>query len=293
MTRTQNRTQPNLNRIQGEHVLKRERSVKEPRNTISATTEANTQQARNRTQPNTERTQGKSNLSNAIKRAAICQLCQSYKKSAKRQQSGKGAASQSPRLEELSQLSQAYKKAALTIRTENEQRKRRSRRTKGEPRGKPLSNPEANSKRSTVEARKNQTKGGGMATRHESLRIEESTAEAVMKLAEPSESKAAVYNRVLRAGLQALERPSDSTAEEKATEETNAASESELQTLRDYVETLKQQLEIKDEQITSLTTLTSQAQHLHAITEQKALETAEAKQERETGGFWARFFGKD
>lgn len=133
-----------------------------------------------------------------------------------------------------------------------------------------------------------------MATRHESLRIEESTAEAVMSLAEPNESKASVYNRVLRAGLKALDGGSGNEPEEQATEGDNEASESEIQTLRDFVGVLKEQLAIKDEQITSLTTLTSQAQQLHAITETKALETAEAKQERtETGGFWARLFGKD
>lgn len=135
-----------------------------------------------------------------------------------------------------------------------------------------------------------------MATRHESLRIEETTAEAVAKLAEPNESKASVYNRVLRAGLRAIESASDSPPEEKNEERENAASEGEIQTLRDYVTTLKQQIAIKDEQIQSLTTLTSQAQHLHAITEQKALESTEAKEERETKqerGFWARLFGKE
>lgn len=139
-----------------------------------------------------------------------------------------------------------------------------------------------------------------MATRHESLRIEETTAEAVMQLAEPNESKAAVYNRVLRAGLRALESGSDSPPEERDTERETTASESEIQTLRESitdlrgtVATLTNQLAIKDEQITALTTLTSQAQHLHALTEQKALESAEAKEERQTGGFWARLFGKD
>lgn len=154
-----------------------------------------------------------------------------------------------------------------------------------------------------------------MATRHESLRIEETTAEAVMNLAEANESKAAVYNRVLKAGLQALERGESEAIEQESAEryrETleadtqalrdtidslrgyiadfegkNRASENEIQTLKDnisdlkdYISTLKGQLDIKDEQISNLNMLTSQAQQLHALTETKALESTEAKERR-------------
>lgn len=161
MTRTRNRTQPNLNRTRDEHALKRERSVKEPRNTLSATLRANTQQARNRTQPNTGRTQAQSNLSNAIKRAALCRLCRAYKKGtsghrtgiqaapcviyvkpekgAKRQRTGK--APQSSSLEVMPQLSKVIKRTSHTIRTENEQRKTRLAITKGKPRGDALRTP--------------------------------------------------------------------------------------------------------------------------------------------------------
>lgn len=119
-----------------------------------------------------------------------------------------------------------------------------------------------------------------MAKVHESLRIDEAIASRVLALAKDGESKAATYGRIIAAGLDTLD------GAERA--ESQASTPTELETLREYAQTLKAQLEIKDEQIATLTRITEQAQALHAFTtEAKAIEVP--REERQ--GFWARVFG--
>lgn len=128
-----------------------------------------------------------------------------------------------------------------------------------------------------------------MAKVHESLRIEESLAERVKAQAVDGESKAATYSRVLSVGLDALE-AEEQEPEEQAEQRAEEATAGEVEALRDYVATLKAQVEVKDRQIETLTRITEQAQTLHAFTETKTLQPP--KEERR-GGFWKRIFGLD
>ena len=127
-----------------------------------------------------------------------------------------------------------------------------------------------------------------MAKVHESLRIDEGIAGRVLALSEEGESKAATYGRVLAAGLDALEGARGGEPRTEHGEGQGAASE--LETLRDYAATLKEQLKVKDEQIATLTRITEQAQTLHAYTtEARAIEAPR----EERSGFWARLFGDE
>lgn len=109
--------------------------------------------------------------------------------------------------------------------------------------------------------------------RHKSLRIDEALDERIRALRSDGESDAAAYARVLAAGVAALE---DGAAPAAA-----ASSESAL---LDYIETLKAQVAIKDEQIGALTRLTEQAQALQAVQAAKQLGDGS-----ERLGAWQRF----
>lgn len=131
-----------------------------------------------------------------------------------------------------------------------------------------------------------------MATRHINIRVEEDIADSIDALRAEDESRATIYNRILKAGLEAITAtPKDE--EDSATDEAAPANTSELETLRDYNALLKDQLAIKDEQIQSLTKLTQNAQQLHAASEAQSLLAPATTEKKEERGFWARLFGKD
>lgn len=114
-----------------------------------------------------------------------------------------------------------------------------------------------------------------------SLRVEASTAERVEALRVDGESEAKAYNRVLAAGLEALEGGGSEATGEGAEAATTKA-------LAAALDVLTEQLARKDEQIATLSRLTDQAQQLHGISETRALESAEGKTRR---GLWGRLFG--
>lgn len=83
MTRTQYRTQTNLDRTPGEHVSKQERTKRKPSGGGSRLEKANTLLKAIRTQPNTGRTQRNSELvqrERKEKTALLCELCEALKR---------------------------------------------------------------------------------------------------------------------------------------------------------------------------------------------------------------------
>jgi hypothetical protein len=134
-----------------------------------------------------------------------------------------------------------------------------------------------------------------MATKHINIRVEEELADSIDALRTEDESRATIYNKLLKAGLEAITAaPKDE--EDSATDEAPPANTSELETLRDYVGLLKDQLAIKDEQIQSLTKLTQNAQQLHAASEAQSLlapAPTDTTDKQEHRSIWARIFGKD
>lgn len=139
-----------------------------------------------------------------------------------------------------------------------------------------------------------------MAKVHKSLRIDAELAERVRRAVADGESESAAYCRLIAAGLEASEGPCEGDSAESGQDHAggqDAAGEALTEALRAHiadlsaeVETLRGQLEVKDAQITSLTRITEQSQTLHAVSERKALETAEAKGHRR--GLMARLFGR-
>ena len=87
-----------------------------------------------------------------------------------------------------------------------------------------------------------------MAKVLKSLRIEEETDEQIRQLQESAESLAATYNRVLIAGLTYLQAEDTTSGADDVTS--------------DYIATLKEQLQAKDEQIKSLQQIAMQSQTL-------------------------------
>lgn len=146
-----------------------------------------------------------------------------------------------------------------------------------------------------------------MAKVHRSYRIEEGLIERVREHAAAAgmtegAAVAALLKRALDP-LQAEAQEQDGTTNTTASTHTEQESEALVAALEAHNETLRRQLEaaakqmdIKDEQIRTLSRLTDQAQQLHAITETKgALESAPAAAETEERepkrGLFARIFG--
>lgn len=119
-----------------------------------------------------------------------------------------------------------------------------------------------------------------MAKTHKTYRLDEKTVEAAKEYAEEHcLTETAAVDLLIRKGLE--------TGSEKEEEDELA------ETLREYNQTLKAQLEIKDEQIRNLTEqtgamakLADQAQQLHALEASK-----EGKVEQEKQSLWKRIFG--
>ncbi len=148
-----------------------------------------------------------------------------------------------------------------------------------------------------------------------STRLEPELAERLTVYAETvGVNESTAIAEAISAGLDALQQARNNAQGAEATDETLESLQSQIHTLelqladkdkeasekaqaeaehiadlRDAIATLKEQLTIKDSQITNLQTLTDQAQKLHAMTETKALEAAESKEDRR--GWWARHFG--
>ena len=93
-----------------------------------------------------------------------------------------------------------------------------------------------------------------MAKVLKSIRIEEDTDEQIKQLQESNESLAGAYNRVLIAGLTYLQ------AEDTTSGAAHNASAADVTS--DYIQTLKEQLQQKDEQIKSLQQIAMQSQTL-------------------------------
>lgn len=157
---------------------------------------------------------------------------------------------------------------------------------------------------------------------HKSLRVEADTAERVRSLMRDGESEAAAYNRVLVAGLDAMEGTAgrdptetggtaaddgeqagpgrDGTGWTGSGEAMRAVSDS-LAALTGQLSVMASQLEAKDEQIRALTelagqsqTIAKQAQALHAVTEAKALpvEADDGAGQGRRRGWFSRHFGR-
>lgn len=145
-----------------------------------------------------------------------------------------------------------------------------------------------------------------MAKVHKSLRIEEELAQRVTKAKQPDEAEAAAYNRVLAAGLDAIEehyqepvsepheapqKPTEAAVSSeliKAKDETisvlkkqlEEATERAAQQLADANERTAKLLEDANQRTQEALTVASQAQQLHAL--------ATGKKQ----GFLKRLFGK-
>lgn len=144
-----------------------------------------------------------------------------------------------------------------------------------------------------------------MAKVQKSLRVNEDIAAAVTELAKDGETEAATYNRVLAAGVDALnqtdedEQPQDGV---NLTPELFESMKEHIETLKANNEKLGEQLEVKDEQIRALSVLTAQAQELHGASVTKAIdqparesEAADGNQGENQGGeprrsWWARLW---
>lgn len=127
-----------------------------------------------------------------------------------------------------------------------------------------------------------------MAKVHKTARLDEDLAAKVAQAAKDAgESESATIARLIEAGLRADEGPAGQSPPGDAGEVARAL-ERNNEDLRGMVESLRAQLETKDEQIQALTRLTDQAQTLHAMDGAKALEDGEGKKRR---GLLARLFG--
>lgn len=139
---------------------------------------------------------------------------------------------------------------------------------------------------------------------HKSLRIDADTAERVRALVRDGESEASAYNRVLAAGLNAMECGAGKVADDAGSAHGDGGDA--MRAVLETVAALRDQLSVKDEQIRALTglveqsqTIAKQSQQLHAMAEAKALpverDTAQAD-ERDVDdgrrGWWSRRFGR-
>jgi len=144
-----------------------------------------------------------------------------------------------------------------------------------------------------------------MAKVQKSLRVNEDIAAAVTELAKEGETEAATYNRVLAAGVDALNQTDEGKQPQDGvnlTPELFESMKAHIETLKANNEKLGEQLEVKDEQIRALSVLTAQAQELHGASVTKAIdqparetETADGNQGENRSGeqrrsWWARLW---
>lgn len=134
-----------------------------------------------------------------------------------------------------------------------------------------------------------------MSKIHKTVRLEPELAERIENLRAEEETSAAVYIRVLSAGVSTLEGAPENVSEPLSTPQApeDAAAlvdalQAHVDSLRAEVESYRNQLEVKDAQILSLTEVTKGAQLLHGMSEQKQLEDTETKAKRR--GWFSRLF---
>lgn len=107
---------------------------------------------------------------------------------------------------------------------------------------------------------------------HLSLRVEADLAAGIDALREADENQTQIYNRVLRAGVEALSR--------EDREEQEQGSGPLVEALQKHIDTLAEQLARKDEQIAGITASLQAAQALHRNDLQtRVLEAAPVPQE--------------
>ena len=113
---------------------------------------------------------------------------------------------------------------------------------------------------------------------HLSLRVDPVTAQRIDALRGAGETQTSAYNRVLAAGVKALENPHEAAQEARE-------AESELvKALRAHIDTLTAQLDVKDGQIKTLGDNLRAAQTLHAADKQQiAIEPPAAPQTAQDG----------
>lgn len=122
-----------------------------------------------------------------------------------------------------------------------------------------------------------------MAKVHKTLRIEEALAERVKEAKREGESEAAAYARLVEAALDAP----------KATGQESDSS-ALVSALQANIDDLRQQVAVKDGQISELQAITKAAQTLHGVSEAAHVKQLDGGEER--GRFsraWAVLTGKD
>ena len=138
---------------------------------------------------------------------------------------------------------------------------------------------------------------------HKTFRLDEELAEGVSDLKAEGESESAVYSRIIKAGLDALE--SANQAEPGTPAEGGAGKEeaSSLQALQavidaksEHIASLEKQLQAQNEQVVAAINslqASNAAQVTGDIVTAKLIESTEAKKQGRWARAWAAFTGKD
>ena len=138
---------------------------------------------------------------------------------------------------------------------------------------------------------------------HKTFRLDEELAEGVSDLKAEGESESAVYSRIIKAGLDALE--SGNQAEPGTPAESGAGKEeaSSLQALQavidaknEHIASLEKQLQAQNEQVVAAINslqASNAAQVTGDIVTAKLIERSEAKKQGRWARAWAAFTGKD
>lgn len=122
---------------------------------------------------------------------------------------------------------------------------------------------------------------------HKTLRFDEALAARVQASKSDGESDAAAYERIVVAGLDALEGKHPGGRDPTTGEH--------LADLREEIATLRSQLDVKDAQIEALQGIAAQAQALHGaadVLHAKQLESRESKRGGRLARAWAALTGK-
>ena len=138
---------------------------------------------------------------------------------------------------------------------------------------------------------------------HKTFRLDEELAEGVSDLKAEGESESAVYSRIIKAGLDALEgRAQEQTQGGKAAagKEENPSSlqavvdaqAAHIATLEKQVDTLTEQLATKDKQLDKWADVAKGAQQLHGASDVIHARQLDSGDNKERRGIWARLFGK-
>ena len=141
---------------------------------------------------------------------------------------------------------------------------------------------------------------------HKTFRLDEELAEGVSDLKAEGESESAVYSRIIKAGLDALESANQAepgTPAEGGAGKEEASSPPALQavvdaqaahiaTLEKQVDVLTEQLSTKDKQLDKWADVAKGAQQLHGASDVIHAHQLDSGDNKERRGIWARLFGK-